>query len=74
METQVVHIDTPYGDDTPTVPTSDHNYHRNLQSKPWRTDLKPLDVVQPEGPSFEVCFGWCRHIITYTYRHTPALH
>lgn len=44
----------PYGDETPEMPSSDHNYHRNLQTKPWRTDLKPLDVVQPEGPSFSV--------------------
>ena len=25
--------------------------------QPWRTDIKPLNIVQPEGPSFTVD-GW----------------
>ena len=25
-----------------------------LQERPWRTGLKPLNIVQPEGPSFRV--------------------
>ena len=36
------------------MPTQDDNYHRNLQDKPWRTSLKPLNIDQPEGPSFQV--------------------
>ncbi|GAX83474.1 hypothetical protein CEUSTIGMA_g10899.t1 [Chlamydomonas eustigma] len=32
----------------------DHNYHHQLCKAPWRTDLKPINVVQPEGPSFIV--------------------
>ncbi|KAF8068451.1 maoI [Scenedesmus sp. PABB004] len=38
----------------PAVPAADSNYHSELFPGPWRSDLKPLDVVQPEGPSFTV--------------------
>lgn len=42
----------------PPVPMGDNgNYHRASQPLPWRTGLKPLHVVQPEGPSFSVD-GW----------------
>ena len=37
------------------VPKADNNYHRNLMDKGWRTTLKPLNIDQPEGPSFTVC-------------------
>ena len=50
---QVVHIDLPYKSQTPEVPSANNNYHRNLHRE-WRADLKPLNVEQPEGPSFEV--------------------
>ena len=36
------------------MPTKDDNYHRTLQDKPWRNTLKPLNIDQPEGPSFQV--------------------
>ena len=36
------------------VPQADNNYHRNLMNKGWRTTLKPLNIDQPEGPSFTV--------------------
>lgn len=36
------------------VPRLNANYHRDLIEKPLRTGLKPLHVVQPEGPSFNV--------------------
>ncbi len=36
------------------VPKADNNYHRNLMAKGWRDTIKPLNVVQPEGPSFTV--------------------
>ncbi len=36
-----------------TVPAEDGTYGRAL-GLPERRDLKPLDIVQPEGPSFEV--------------------
>jgi len=56
---KVVHIDMQAS--APAIPTASVNYHRNklanntyLQSM-WRADvLKPLDVVQREGPSFRV--------------------
>jgi primary-amine oxidase len=35
------------------VPQADHNY-RVDDVGPLRTDLRPLDIVQPEGPSFTV--------------------
>lgn len=31
-----------------------YNFHRTLLDRPWRAGLKPLDIVQPEGPSFNV--------------------
>ena len=52
---QVVRIDAPYGDRVPKMPAQDWNYHRDLVGE-TRTDVKPLNVVQPEGPSFQV--GW----------------
>ncbi len=30
------------------IPEADSNYHEALQDKPWRTDIKPLDILQPE--------------------------
>lgn len=53
---QVVHIDKPHGDQVPELPDADVNYHRDIagDERPWRTDIKPLNVVQPEGPSFLV--------------------
>ena len=50
---QVVRIDRQY-DIAPPIPDVDQNYHRNLIEKPWRSGLKPLNIVQPEGPSFTV--------------------
>lgn len=35
------------------LPPKDGNYAREFISQ-FRTDLKPLDIVQPEGPSFQV--------------------
>jgi primary-amine oxidase len=37
----------------PPVPLAEHNYAAQFQKR-WRTDLKPLEIVQPEGPSFTV--------------------
>lgn len=34
----------------PPVPAVDNNYHAQLFPGPWRSDIKPLDVLQPEGP------------------------
>ena len=38
----------------PKVPDLDVNYHHTLQEQGWRGGLRPLNVVQPQGPSFEV--------------------
>mmetsp|Transcript_39335 Transcript_39335/g.87541 ORF Transcript_39335/g.87541 Transcript_39335/m.87541 type:complete len:691 (-) Transcript_39335:902-2974(-) len=49
----VVHIDMMKGQ-VPKVPAACSNYHRDLQDKPFRGDIKPLHIVQPQGPSFSV--------------------
>ena len=36
-----------------SIPPNDGNYSQKYQKK-FRTDLKPLEIIQPEGPSFEV--------------------
>lgn len=38
----------------PPVPMHLHNYHRELLTCGWREGPKPLDIVQPQGPSFTV--------------------
>ncbi|KAI8472761.1 MAG: copper amine oxidase [Monoraphidium minutum] len=67
-------------DDEPyAVPTTDHNYHSDLQPGPWRAGLKPLDVLQPEGPSFSVEGGlvkwqkWQMRV-SFNYREGLVLH
>ena len=60
---QVVRIDAPYGDRVPKMPAQDWNYHRDLVGE-TRTDVKPLNVVQPEGPSFQVGWGGCWTALT----------
>ncbi len=54
---QVVHIDKPYGDSPPKIPSTNINYHRDLCEAPFRTDVKPLNVVQPEGACWTVSRG-----------------
>jgi primary-amine oxidase len=54
IENKVVHlVDEP---DVIPIPKRKRNYHREAFPK-TRTDIKPLDVVQVEGPSFKVD-GW----------------
>jgi len=50
---EVVRIDD-YG--VVPVPREEHNYASRFQ-KTWRSGLKPIEVIQPEGPSFTVD-GW----------------
>ncbi|KAG1658854.1 hypothetical protein FOA52_008811 [Chlamydomonas sp. UWO 241] len=54
-EARVVHIDMADGA-PPKMPSAPNNYHSQLQrtDMPFRTDLKPLHVTQPAGPSFTV--------------------
>lgn len=53
---QVVCIDRQHGESPTPLPDADFNYHSELsgEERPWRTDLKPLNILQPEGPSFKV--------------------
>jgi Cu2+-containing amine oxidase len=51
---QVVRIDQPHHETPPKMPLKNYNYHRSFITD-WRTDLKPWNVDQPEGPSFKVC-------------------
>jgi primary-amine oxidase len=41
------------------VPPEPGEYAARFQSS-WRTDIKPLHITQPEGPSFEVEGHWIR--------------
>lgn len=52
----MVCIDQQHGESPTPLPDADFNYHSELsgEERPWRTDLKPLDIVQSEGPSFKV--------------------
>ena len=60
------------------VPRQPSNYDARFQTD-WRTDLKPIEVIQPEGPSFTVdgwAVEWCgwRFSIGFTPREGLVLH
>lgn len=61
-----------------TIGMADGNYAARFQ-KTWRRDLKPIDIVQPEGPSFTVTgnlvewAGW-RFRVGFTPREGLVLH
>ena len=69
MHTQVVHWELPHSVN-PGVPERDVNYHHTLMEQPWRSGLKPLNVVQPQGPSWTVR---CCSPFPALYRSAPAL-
>ena len=68
------------------IPATDANFHRDLLARPHRTSLRPLDVVQPEGPSwtvdgtavawegwrFNVGFSWREGLILHDVRFADA--
>lgn len=60
-------IELPIGSDHSLTPDVKHiphepkEWHHDLQSEPKRTDLKPLTVHQPQGPSFNID----GHLITW---------
>jgi len=61
-----------------TIGMTDGNYAERFQ-KTWRRDLKPIDIVQPEGPSFTVIgnlveWGGWRFRIGFTPREGVVLH
>ena len=50
-----------------------------MQERGWRTGLKPLNVVQPEGPSFSVDGNMVRWQkwsmrVSFNYREGLVLH
>ena len=60
------------------IPPEDGNYAARYQST-FRTDLKPIEITQPEGPSFqvngtEVCWQKWRIRVGYTKREGLVLH
>lgn len=60
------------------LPKEDGNYAEQFQQT-WRTDLKPIEVVQPEGPSFIVdghAVEWCnwRFRLGFTAREGVVLY
>lgn len=65
----------------PIIPTLNSNFHTKLvdQERGWRTGLKPLNVVQPEGPSFSVDGNmvfwqkWSMRV-SFNYREGLVLH
>lgn len=61
-----------------TIGMADGNYAARFQ-KAWRRDIKPIDIVQPEGPSFTVTGNlveWCgwRFRVGFTPREGLVLH
>eukprot|EP01025_Chloroclados_australasicus_P031457 TRINITY_DN3179_c0_g5_i1.p1 TRINITY_DN3179_c0_g5~~TRINITY_DN3179_c0_g5_i1.p1 ORF type:complete len:672 (-),score=75.87 TRINITY_DN3179_c0_g5_i1:433-2448(-) len=49
---KVAKIDIP--ETVTPIPEKNVNYHRKHLEVPFRQDLKPLNIVQPEGPSFKI--------------------
>lgn len=65
-------------EDPSTIPMQNNNYHRDLADK-FRDTIKPLHVVQPEGPSFsvngqEIAWEKWRFRIGFNYREGLVLH
>lgn len=63
---------------TVKLPEEASHYHRDYVGA-TRTDIKPLDVVQPEGPSFKVSgnlIDWQKWQIRvgFNYREGLVLH
>ena len=51
---QLIRIECAWKGTPPPFAKMDGNYDHRLVGPP-RTGIKPLDIVQPEGPSFMVC-------------------
>jgi primary-amine oxidase len=72
---EVVRVDD-YG--VVPVPSAEANWSSRFQTS-WRTDLRPIEVVQPEGASFKVdghAVEWCgwRFRVGFTPREGLVLH
>eukprot|EP01023_Acetabularia_acetabulum_P066619 TRINITY_DN9016_c0_g2_i1.p1 TRINITY_DN9016_c0_g2~~TRINITY_DN9016_c0_g2_i1.p1 ORF type:complete len:714 (+),score=119.60 TRINITY_DN9016_c0_g2_i1:60-2201(+) len=51
-EQKIIRIDKPTT--LTDIPAKNVNYHRDHAEVEFRKDLKPLNIVQPEGPSFKL--------------------
>jgi len=77
---KVIRIDDSYADQTPpAIPLPTINYHDKLCEKPVRTDLKALNILQPDGPSFlvngnEIEWQKWKMRISFNYREGLVLH
>ncbi|KAJ1551304.1 hypothetical protein HK096_001532, partial [Nowakowskiella sp. JEL0078] len=58
------------------VPLKEHNYMEKFQPK-LSTTLKPLDIIQPEGPSFKIVNGseisWHKFKLRFSFNHREGL-
>ncbi len=60
VEGLVAHVDVNAGkvlaviDDGPGIVPRETSNYASVFQQDWRTDLKPIEVVQPEGPSFKI--------------------
>lgn len=77
----VVRVDEQYNETKPPpkVPLVNINYHKDLCEIPIRTDLKPLNVSQPDGSSFivhgnEIEWQKWKMRISFNYREGLVLH
>jgi hypothetical protein len=54
------------------VPAEDNNYHAELFPGPWRQDIKPLNVMQPE---VRCAAAWqSNYVMRYTASRIPVPH
>ncbi|KAK5169032.1 uncharacterized protein LTR77_006341 [Saxophila tyrrhenica] len=66
--------------DTPMAHLQPNEYYPDLLDEELRQDVKPLHVVQPEGPSFEVkegnqvCWQKYKFRIGFNYREGTTIH
>lgn len=86
---RVIRIDLPLKGPTIEWNKENNNYHTALQGK-TRTDMKPLNIIQPEGPSFTVegslvkwhnwslriCFNYREGVVLQNvqYQGRPVMH
>lgn len=73
---KVVRIDDTYSGIPPEVPKANINYHEKLCEIPARTDIKPLNITQPDGPSFTVIgneIEWQKWKIRFSFNYREGL-
>ena len=68
------------GGEAPMSHCTENEYYPDLLKGGPRKDLRPLHILQPEGPSFTVCDGNCvawqkwRFRVGFTYREGMVVH